>query len=497
MSWVDFLWDHTKLNPSKLAVVEQRTRRQLCYAQLWEQTLAASTWLLHHNVGPGERVALLAKNRLEHLILLFACAKVGAIFVPLNFRLAQEELQETLELIEPSLFLVSEEFHQCFPKALCLENVSWEGLSVKKASDFPEVSLERPVLMLFTSGSTGTPKGVLLHGRMLLTNQVETIQAWGLRSDDHTLVETPFFHTGGHNVLCLPLLYLGGKVTLAESFVPERVFDAIEQEGVSVYFGVPTMFQLLREHPRFHTAQFRNLRFFVSGGAACPAPLIKDYQSKSVMFKQGFGLTEVGPNCFLLEESDAVRKAGSIGKPMPHSQVLVLKSDGRPAQVGEPGELLIKGEHVCAGHFKREAEFQQSLFDGYFRTGDLVEFDEEGFFYVVGRLKDMYISGGENVYPGEVERKCAEIEGVDQVVVVAVPDKKWGEVGFAWFQGPRPDLFGNQELKELLRGKISGYKRPHYLRWVEEWKCLPNGKIDRVYYQKQAQKIVASLGESI
>lgn len=497
MSWVDFLSENTKLNPSKVALVDQGTGLELTYANVWEQTLAASTWLYQHEVGEGDRVALLAKNRLEHLILLFACAKVGAIFVPLNFRLAHEELRETLELIQPSLFLASSEFHECFPESLSLENITWEDMITKPADDFPKVSLDKPLLMLFTSGSTGQPKGVLLHGRMLLTNQIETIQAWGLRSDDHTLVETPFFHTGGYNVLCLPLLYLGGKITLAESFKPDNVFDAIEKLGVSVYFGVPTMFQLLREHPRFEQVDFTSLRFCISGGAACPAPLIKDYQSKSVMFKQGFGLTEVGPNCFLLDELDAVRKAGSIGRPMPHSKVLVLKTDGTPATAHEPGELLIKGEHVCAGHFKREEEYQKSLFDGYFRTGDLVEFDDEGFFYVVGRLKDMYISGGENVYPGEVERKCAELDGVDQVVVVAVPDEKWGEVGFAWLQGPKTDLFDSTQLKELLSQKISRYKRPHHLRWVNEWVCLPNGKIDRVYYQNEAQKQMSSQGETV
>lgn len=494
MSWVDFLLEHKSRHPDRVAIVDVRSALELTYAELWEEVLSAATWIHNKGVSQGDRVALLAKNRLEHLTLFFACAKIGAIFVPLNFRLAHEELRETLDLIDPTLFFSSMEYQASFPESLCLENISWEDLSPQEASCFPKVSLDRPLLMLFTSGSTGRPKGVLLHGRMLLTNQVQTVRAWGLRPDDHTLVETPFFHTGGYNVLCLPLLYIGAKVTLSESFAPDTVFQAIEEWGVSVYFGVPTMFQVLRDHPRFEEVDFKSLRFFVSGGAACPAALIQDYQAKSVLFKQGFGLTEIGPNCFLLEESEAIRKAGSIGKPMPHSDVLVLKNDGRPAQAYESGELLIKGDHLCAGHFKREEEFKKSLYEGYFRTGDLVEFDSEGFFYVVGRLKDMYISGGENVYPGEVERKCEEIEGVDQAVVVAVPDEKWGEVGLAWLHGPTPELFTIDQLKELLRHKVSSYKRPHYMKWVKEWKTLPNAKIDRIYYQNQAKRYVAERG---
>jgi fatty-acyl-CoA synthase len=188
-------------------------------------------------------------------------------------------------------------------------------------------SLDDTILMLFTSGSTGVPKGVMFHGQMLLTNQIETCKSWGLRHEDITLVETPFFHTGGYNVLLLPLLYLGGTSILAESFNPDNIFNCIEQQKVSVYFGVPTMFQMLLEKPKFHSVDFSSIRFFISGGAACSIPMIEEYQKKRLVFKQGFGLTEVGPNCFLLDEKFATSKAGSIGVPISHSQVKVVDQD--------------------------------------------------------------------------------------------------------------------------------------------------------------------------
>lgn len=488
MKWVDFLEQQV---PDKTALVIQETGERLSYQEL---RFEAQNWaheMQGRGVKKGDRVALLAKNRKEHLTMFLGTAYLEAIFVPLNFRLSCRELLEIIQVVGPKVFYCSQEFSESFQEAVNLDGDF--QLSLGK-SHLPEAGdLDAPLLMLFTSGSTGVPKGVMQHGKMLLTNMLETARAWNLNSDDITLVETPFFHTGGYNVLCLPLLSLGGTVVLAESFQVENVFQSFSEEKVTVYFGVPTMFQMLYEHPLFSQTDMSSLRFFVSGGAACPVELIKKYQERNLPFKQGFGLTEVGPNCFLLDEKDAIRKSGSIGRPMPHSDVLIIAADGKKAEINQPGELLIKGDHLCHGYFKQSTLFENALFDGYFRTGDLVSFDEEGFFFVTGRLKDMYISGGENVYPGEVEKACLHLPEVYEAVVVAVEDELWGEVGYAYFRGSGE--FTASDLKNLLKDDLSGYKRPHYLEWVEQFPLLANGKIDRISLQLMARK--KALKESV
>jgi fatty-acyl-CoA synthase len=244
------------------------------------------------------------------------------------------------------------------------------------------------------------------------------------------------------------------------------------------------MFQMLLEKPRFHQTDFSSIRFLISGGAACSISMIEEYQEKGLMFKQGFGLTEVGPNCFLLDEKFATLKSGSIGIPMSHSIVRVIDQDGQQVGVNTPGELLIKGPHVCKGYYKNEEAFRATCKDGYFATGDLVRFDEDGFYYVVGRIKDMYISGGENVYPGEVEKQLTTHHDIHEAVVVAVSSEKWGEVGFAFLKTERNLEIA--EVREYLNSKLSRYKHPHYVKCLKEFPLLPNGKVDRKDLKQRA-----------
>jgi fatty-acyl-CoA synthase len=483
VKWSSFLAHNAREFANREALVEQATKTRLSYAELYDEVQRWASYLHTQGVRPKDCVTLLATNRREHLTVFLACAELGALFVPLNFRLSPSELQSIVERVAPRLSIV--DGAPCFD--LVEPIIDLQKFSLPHDKNYPEVDvpLDWPLLMLFTSGTTGTPKGVMLHGQMLEVNQLQTIENWGLKQTDCTLVETPFFHTGGYNVLCLPLLKLGGKVILAQGFAVENVFHSFAEEAVSVYFGVPTMFQMLAESPLFDSANFSSLRFFVSGGAAISIELIGMYQKKGLMFKQGFGLTEVGPNCFLLHEKDALRKAGSIGRPMPHSEVLVVDEKGQPLGPHQSGELLIKGPHVCLGYFKQPTRFADSLLDGYFRTGDLMEYDEEGFFFVTGRIKDMYISGGENVFPGEVEQKLKMLEGVRDAVVVAVPDEKWGEVGHAFLRTSKN--YTVAILRELLTPLLSRYKHPHHLTVLESFPQLANGKTDRAALKQQAR----------
>lgn len=478
--WINFLNKHVTNNPHKTALVDQKTNRRMSYLELDTEVRKLAQFLRTEGVGHGDRVSYLSTNRSYHLTLFLACAHLGAIFVPLNFRLASGELEAISKRIEAKInFYHNEMSYTASGKTFDLDNLDLDSMVRLEHSCC--TGAKDPLLMLFTSGSTGEPKGVLLHGEMLAANQVETVKGWGLRDSDISIVETPFFHTGGHNVLCLPLLLIGGTVVIAEKFDAANFYKTLKTESISVYFGVPTMFQILAENESFNVENLSSLRFLVSGGASIPVELIGKYQKLGLMFKQGFGLTEVGPNCFLLDESKALEKAGSIGRPMPHSEVLILKEDGLPAGVGEVGELLLAGPHVCAGYFREPERFKEALFDHYFKTGDLVTYDKDNFFFVVGRKKDMYISGGENVYPAEVEKQIIAHPDIADCVVVAVSDERWGEVGLAYI---RPKVGGANglklaELKEFLSGKLSRYKQPHYVEILNSFPLLASGKIDR------------------
>lgn len=492
-NWIYFLEKNAIDFKDKIAVIDQASKRKLTYAELNSEVNAWAHYLRSEGIREHDALAFHAPaNCLLHLTLMLACAKIKVLFVPLNFRLSNAELEQVIARLEPRFYMGTGEKTLNVPtKYINAKSVVLDYNHQDSEFEQTKTGLNDTILMLFTSGSTGVPKGVMFHGQMLLSNQIETINGWGLRSSDITLVETPFFHTGGYNVLLLPLLYLGGTIILAESFNPDNVFDCIEKEKVSVYFGVPTMFQMLLEKPHFHECDFSSIRFFISGGAACSIPMIEEYQRKGLMFKQGFGLTEVGPNCFLLDEKYAVTKAGSIGKPMPHSKVRVVTKEGEDAAPNEPGELLIAGPHVCLGYYKNPEAFKETCKNGEFYTGDLVKYDEDGFFYVVGRIKDMYISGGENVYPGEVEKQITSHHDIAEAVVVAVPNQKWGEVGFAFLKTDKDIKI--EEIREFLNPLLSRYKHPQFVRCMSRFPLLANGKVDRKQLKAEALKIISEL----
>ena len=488
MAWVDFLDCVAQKHGDKIALKEQESGRFLTYSTLVKEVDALAWALGDNGVTKGDRICYLRSNSLEHITLLLASARLGAIFIPMNFRLSTEELIDIAARVTPKIFIGDDR---------CQLNLG-DKFSYKTLAEIPPLyhrgpfatvpsDMDDPLLMLFTSGTTGTPKGVMFHGEMLASNQEQTCRHWGLQTDDITLIETPFFHTGGHNVLCLPLLTLGGTCILAPKFDLDNLYHTIEKEQLTVYFAVPTMFQMLAEDDRFHTFSFKSLRFLVSGGAYCPQELIEKYQKKGLTFKQGFGLTEVGPNCFLLPEEEAIRKVGSIGKPMPHSDVLIVTEKGTRAKPQEVGELLIRGPHLCKGYYNEPQLFQNSLFDGYFKTGDLAKYDEEGFFFIVGRKKDMYISGGENVYPAEVEKKILSHDSIHEAVVVAVKSDKWGEVGHCYLRSDRD--WNVTKLRHFLDPLLSRYKHPHYVVCLQEFPLLANGKIDRKKLREQAAQL--------
>lgn len=488
----DWLARRAVLSRDKLAIIDLTGGVQITYRQLDERATRLANCLRETmGVQSGDRIAVLATNRVGILEAFFAAAKLTAVLVPLNYRLTASELGYIIEDCQPKVMLYERAFAGTvdeLQKRVVINHtiafddtgagICYEQLLADSNSEKIEVEVfdpEMPVLIIYTSGTTGHPKGAVLSHRMLAWNSINTNIAWDIVSTDITTVHAPLFHTGGFNVLTLPLLHIGASVRMMPNFDATRVLETIEQHRCTIFFGVPTMFQMMLESPRFATTDFSSVRYFISGGAPCPVPLIEAYQRRGVSFVQGYGLTEVGPNCFKLGLEDAVRKAGSIGFPTFHSAARIVDADGGDVAQGEIGELWLRGGHVCSGYWRNEEATAAALCGGWFRTGDLARQDEDGYYYIAGRAKDMIISGGENIYPAEVEAVLHAHPAVAAAALIGIPDPKWGEIPVAAVVLRR--AVTATELLEFCSVRLAGYKLPKQIFFVKEFPLSASGKV--------------------
>ena len=489
-----------KRTPNATAIVEPHTGRRWTYRELDRRAnRCAHALSTRCNVGRGDRVAMLSHNRGDHFEVLFACAKIGALFAPLNWRLAPAELDVVLADADAKVLFYDHEMAPTVarlkaplpsPIAFDEPEVGGEvyealiGAASDGAAGDASITLEDPLMLCYTSGTTGRPKGALLSHRQLLFNSLSTQMALGLYNTDSTLVFMPMFHTGGLNCLATPLLHHGGKVVVMPTFDAERAIAISAAERITLQMGVPTIFQMLYEQPSFKTADLSATRNAICGGAPCPLPLITAYQERGILFRQGYGLTEVGPNCFSLVAEDAFKKAGSIGWPNFYLRARVIDDGGRDVPDGDTGELILGGPMVTLGYF-RNADATGAAFKGdperaWFHTGDLARRDSEGYHYIVDRKKDMFISGGENVYPAEVELALGQIAGVHQVCVLGVPDPRWGEVGRAVVvRAPGGSALDAADILRALDGRLARYKIPKSVVFSEDLPRNASGKILR------------------
>lgn len=482
-----------RFRPEAEAVVDVGTDQRWTWTELHRQSLAWAARLQREGVGSGDRVALLALNRAETFALLFAVAELGAVLFPLNWRLSPEELRWQLEHSRSRLLLVDEAHWALelgLPRLLLEEGPGtvdpdgWAGGAGCR--------LEDPWMLMYTSGSTGKPKGAMLSHGQVHWNALNTILACDLDAGCSTLTFAPLFHTGGMNSLSTPLLHRGGKVVLVPRLEPAEALALIEGERITHLMGVPTIYQMLADHPDFATRDLSSLRDALCGGAPLALPLFLRYRSRNIPLRQGFGLTEVGPNCFSMPIGQAEDKmrgdpsdptlgppGSCVGMPIHHIDARLLRPDGSECAVGEPGELVLGGPAVFAGYLDDPGATERSIQGGFFYTGDQLSRDRDGFFYVRGRLKEMYKSGGENVYPAEVEAALQQCPGVAQVAVVGVPDARWGEVGRAFVEADPGVTLVEAELRAFLDGKLARFKLPK----LYTFEALPrtgSGKIDKV-----------------
>ncbi|MCB2211619.1 long-chain fatty acid--CoA ligase [bacterium] len=468
------------------------------YSQFNARAAALAHWLTGElGIRKGDRVVVFAKNRAETVLLYAACVKTGIILVPLNFRLMPRELDGLLKDAEPAAFFFEDEFADLVEQIPSLNSVSnrhsYSTLEPFLLNDPGEVNETIPaepiseddvVMILYTAGSTGVPKGAMITHRMLFWNSINTGLRLDLTSGDHTQSFAPFFHTGGWNVLLTPFLHHGGSHTLLEKFDPALILKLMEQERTTLLFGVPTMLQMMAECPEFDEVDLSSVRYAVVGGAPMPEPLINRWHDKGIFIRQGYGLTEVGPNCFSLHQDDAIRKRGSIGFPNYYIDAKIAGADGNDVGVNTPGELWLRSPVVTPGYWRRPDATAEAITGGWFHTGDVVQRDDEGFVYVVDRKKNMFISGGENVYPADVERFLYTHPAVREVAVIGVKDDKWGEVGKAYVSLNPDTTLKPEELIQFCKGQLAGYKTPKHVVFLDDLPKNDAGKINRLALQK-------------
>ncbi|RMF53513.1 MAG: long-chain fatty acid--CoA ligase [Chloroflexota bacterium] len=498
-------------SPEALAVVDsgKTPHLKLTYRQLNNRANRLAHWLRVQGIGKGDVVGILARDGVEYLDLFFACGKLGAILALYNWRSHPRELVSVLTNTQPKLLFFSGEFGESarFLKQTCpsLQGmVHYEGGGVSGSYDYLELLANAPetpihndsveaediACLIFTGGTTGLPKAAQISHRMIAWNTLNTI-IHDLQHGDITVNVFPMFHTGGLLVYTVPLLILGGTVVLTRQFDAAQVLNLIQEYGATVFAGVPTMYQLMTQAPNWASADLSKLRFCTSGGAPLPIPLVEQFQrEKGVRFKQGFGMTEFGPGIFALAPEDAIRKAGSIGRPNFFVDARLVDENNQPVPTGAIGELVLKGPSALSGYFNNP-EASAAAFDeqGWFHTGDLARCDEEWYFYIVDRKKDMFISGGENVYPAEIEQVLYKHPAVLQCAVIGVPDAKWGEVGKACVVLKPGAQATPEELIAHMSEYLARYKVP---KSVEIMDALPISAAGKILKRELRAKFVQS-----
>ena len=499
MIYGDWIGRWGRSDPNKEALVDVIKGRRYTYGQMADDIHRLANFLLSElGIQKGDRVACLSFNRTEYITLFFALSRIGAVLVPLNFRLAVGEFHYYLNDSGPKAIFFDGEHQDTVNRLkekavvshyVCFDDDDFVGLALPKAlesftADPParvDIEPNDPQLIIYTSGTTGVPKGVILTHGMIAWNAFNTNLGWDFRSDDSTILHSAMFYTAGWNVFTLPVFQCRGVNVLVQSFDADLILDLIQKERVTLFFGVPTMYQMLIDSEKFAETDFSSVRFMVSGGAPLSREIFETFRTqKSVHLWEGFGLTEIGPNNFM-----ANGKLGTVGHPMPNVDVKLVDGNGVEAPVGEEGEMLLKGYHMCAGYWNKPKETEEAIRDGWFHTGDLAKVDADGHYSIVGRKKDMIISGGANIYPAEIERAVEDHPAVAAVAVIGVPDPKWGEVPKAVIEPQPGKSLTLEELQSFLADKLGRFKIPKYLVLID---ALPrtqaSGKVQKFILKK-------------
>ncbi len=488
----------SRKTPWRTAVVY--AAREWSYRELHGRVMRLAHALRELGARRGDRVAYLGPNHPAFLETLFATGMIGAVFVPLNSRLAEPELAHVLTDSGSTMLVAASALREVAGRLrddlglTVLGDDEYEALLERQPAEPIDeaVSLDDVCMIMYTSGTTGRPKGaVLTHGN-ITWNSVNVLVDSDLTSDEVTLVCAPLFHAAGLNMTCLPTILKGGTSVIMPAFDPDEVLDIVDKRRVTYLFGVPAMYDAIAASSRWPTADLSSLRTLTCGGAPVPESTIHTYLDRGLTFVQGYGMTEAAPGVLFLDRDQVIAKAGTAGVPHFFTDVAVLAPTGEPTPPGAKGEVAVHGPNVMRGYWDKPAETEAAFTErpdgAWFRSGDVAVVDDDGFVSVVDRVKDLIISGGENIYPAEVEDVLHDHPAVVDCAVIGVPDQKWGEVGLALIVCGTGQVASEREILDSCRGRLAGYKIPKSVRFVESLPRSASGKLLKNQLREQYQE---------
>ncbi|MBR0093508.1 MAG: AMP-binding protein [Lachnospiraceae bacterium] len=500
--WIgNYSYFRARIDSAKDAVVDLDTDTRYSYGDLEKRANRLAHVLSSFGVTKSDRVAFLSRNRIELVDGYYATGKLGAILVPYNARLSAKELEQLMNNESPKVLFYEDVFADNVKELEGKTPVEhFVVLGDKAADSHPSydaligdaeesflscdtLELEDIHLIIHTGGTTGLPKGGLVSHRSELFNSFNEICTWGLSHLDSAVILLPLFHTGGWNLLTLPLLHVGGTIYINRAYDPKKTLEVIEKEKTTCLFGAATIFRMMVETPEFAAADLSSLRWVMAGAAPTPLNIMQEFWKKGIKFVLGYGMTEAGPNNLstpaqFVPQNVVEEKFTSVGKPMYLSLVKLIDDDGNEVTAPDtPGELIWSGPQIFSGYWKNPEETEQTLRDGWVYTGDMATVDADGFYTIVGRKKNMFISGGENVFPPEIESALYDIEAVRECCVIGVPDEKWGEVGKAVISLKPGMTITKEEILAALNQKLARYKIPRYITFVDD---VPKNSVGKI-----------------
>jgi fatty-acyl-CoA synthase len=493
----DWIRKWSFLQPYKKALIFEGC--PFTYQEVNLRTNQLSHFLLELGVQKGDRISVLLYNCHQYLEIFFALSKIGAILVPLNWRLAGPELEFIIKDSSSRMIIFEPKFEGVIASIrphLNLSNGDYIAVGPpcpEWAKDYEKGLLESPVqepdlrfsvgdedphILMYTSGTTGIPKGAILSHRKTFFNALNADIFYNLTSKDIMIISRPLFHSGGLLVDAVPVLYKGGTLILRRRFQHHEIFETIQKYRVTIVEMAGTLFQFLLQQFDPNQYDLGSVRCYFTGGERIPSAMLKEYHEKGIIISQVFGLTETSTIAWLPYE-DAIRKMGSVGLPIFHGEVRIVDKMGRDVARGDIGEIIVKGPIIMSGYWNRPDLTAETIRDGWLYTGDLARMDDQEYIYIIDREKDMYISGGENIYPAEIENILFTHPKVFDAGIVGVQDEKWGEVGKAFIVLKPGETMAEMEALEFLRGKTAKYKIPKYVEFMEALPKTPSGKIQK------------------